>query len=203
MRNTEPAISPDAAGHGTAQQPDADRRARRRAGCAQVILGVAVNLYVQVPAAADTLLLTSGTPVTAQVPPTWFASFRYHRQCTCGQPRPRPRRADTKALPADLRACWSLVLRPTRVQIVTFLAHRSSQRDREVLGNHATQSAVLYPRRACVRHAAGGHHSSPEKGNPLRRPPVDGEVLAAGRRAGAVRPAHKTPGSKGWWTGVP
>ncbi len=63
MPNTEPAISQDVAGQGTAQQPDADRRARRRAGLrgtslgicvmliAQVILGVGVNLYVHVPAA--------------------------------------------------------------------------------------------------------------------------------------------------------
>ena len=62
MRNTEPAISRDA-GQGTAQQPDADRRARRRAGLrvtslgicvmpiAQVILGVGVTLYVRVLAA--------------------------------------------------------------------------------------------------------------------------------------------------------
>lgn len=63
MRNTERAISQDAAGQGTAQQPDADRHAGRRAGLrvtslgicvmliAQVILGVGVNLYVHVPAA--------------------------------------------------------------------------------------------------------------------------------------------------------
>ena len=63
MPNTEPATSQDAAGQGTAQQPDADRRARRRAGLrgtslgicvmliAQLILGVGVNLYVHVPAA--------------------------------------------------------------------------------------------------------------------------------------------------------
>ena len=61
MQNTEPATSQDAAGQGP--QPDADRRARRRAGLrgtslgicvmliAQLILGVAVNLYVRVPAA--------------------------------------------------------------------------------------------------------------------------------------------------------
>jgi hypothetical protein len=63
MHNTEPAISRDAAGQGTAQQPDADRRARRCAGprgtsfgicmmlIAQLILGDGVNLYVHVPAA--------------------------------------------------------------------------------------------------------------------------------------------------------
>jgi hypothetical protein len=63
MHNTEPATSQDAAGQGTARQPDAGRRARRRAALrgtslgicvmliAQVILGAGVNLYVHVPAA--------------------------------------------------------------------------------------------------------------------------------------------------------
>ncbi len=63
MQNTEPATSQGIAGQGTAQQPDADRRARRLAGLrvtslgicgmliAQLILGVGVNLYVHVPAA--------------------------------------------------------------------------------------------------------------------------------------------------------
>ena len=63
MQNTEPPITHGPAGRGTAQQPDTDRRALRRAGLrgtslgicvmliAQLILGVGVNLYVHVPAA--------------------------------------------------------------------------------------------------------------------------------------------------------
>jgi hypothetical protein len=59
MPNTEPATSQDAAEQGTAQQPDADRRAGLRGTSlglcvmliAQLILGVGVNLYVHVPAA--------------------------------------------------------------------------------------------------------------------------------------------------------
>jgi hypothetical protein len=63
MHNTEPPITHDPAGRGTAPLPDAGRRARRRAGLrgtslgicvmliAQVILGAGVNLYVHVPAA--------------------------------------------------------------------------------------------------------------------------------------------------------
>ena len=63
MQFTEPPITQDPTGRGTLQQPDADRRARRRAGLrgtslgicvmliAQLILGVGVNLYVHVPAA--------------------------------------------------------------------------------------------------------------------------------------------------------
>lgn len=63
MPNTKPATSQGAAGQGTAQQPDADRRARRRAGLrgtslgicvmliAQLILGVGVNLVRPRPTA--------------------------------------------------------------------------------------------------------------------------------------------------------
>jgi hypothetical protein len=63
MHSTEPPITQDPAGQATTQQPDADRSARRRVGLrrtslgiclmliAQLILGVAVNLYAHVPAA--------------------------------------------------------------------------------------------------------------------------------------------------------
>ena len=63
MHNTEPPITWDPAGQAAAQQLDSGRRVRRRAGLrgtslgicvmliAQLILGVAVNLYVRVPAA--------------------------------------------------------------------------------------------------------------------------------------------------------
>ena len=63
MQNTEPPITQDPAVQATAQQADIGLHARRRAGLrgtslgicvmliAQLILGVAVNLYVRVPAA--------------------------------------------------------------------------------------------------------------------------------------------------------
>ena len=63
MQNTEPPITQDPAVQATAQLADIGLRARRRAGLrgtslgicvmliAQLILGVAVNLYVRVPAA--------------------------------------------------------------------------------------------------------------------------------------------------------
>jgi hypothetical protein len=63
MPNTESPIIQNPAGQATAQQPDTDRRARRSTSLrrtslgicvmliAQLILGVAVSLYVRVPAA--------------------------------------------------------------------------------------------------------------------------------------------------------
>ena len=63
MQNTEPPITQDPAVQATAQQADIGLHARRRAGLrgtslgicvmliAQLILGVAVNLYVHIPAA--------------------------------------------------------------------------------------------------------------------------------------------------------
>lgn len=48
MHHTEPATSQDGARQGTAQQPDADRRARRRAGLRGTSLGICVMLIAQV-----------------------------------------------------------------------------------------------------------------------------------------------------------